>query len=165
MKSMFEVIMLEKQINNGSVINVITSILKYIVVDACTIGMWQLTFNHITLLSLLQTNGDVSTKHQRICTCSDFIDHFQTWIQGSGVDSLVPLCSNEVQLALVAERAPLSVDDHVTWSIVICEKTLSLRLARSFSSLSCLISDTDLKILYYIIFKLYLHLPFMRAFS
>ena len=36
-----------------------------------------------------------------------------TWIDGQLVDSPVPLGQDEVELAALAERAPLRVDNHV----------------------------------------------------
>ncbi len=36
-----------------------------------------------------------------------------TWIDGQFVDTPVPLGQDEVELAVLAERAPLGVDDHV----------------------------------------------------
>ena len=40
-------------------------------------------------------------------------DPLLTWIDGQLVDSPVPLGQDEVELAALAKRAPLRVDDHV----------------------------------------------------
>ena len=55
-----------------------------------------------------------------------------TGVQGPSVDGLVPLGADEVELALVAETAPLRVDDHVARAVVVCDKGRKFFFAATF---------------------------------
>ena len=55
-----------------------------------------------------------------------------TGVQGPSVDGLVPLGADEVELALVAETAPLRVDDHVARAVVVCDNGWKFFFAATF---------------------------------